>query len=84
MTYNIHEREEVILHVLFAMKANDRVVDPQEDFDVVVVLRCVSAAATLNGVIDLLGQGVKSTRYVQLGFCIGIRRRQWEKKKPKR
>lgn len=78
MTYNIHEREEVILHVLLAMKANNRVVDPQEDFDVVVVLRCISAA-TLNGVINLLGQGVKSTRYIQLCFCIGIRRRRWKK-----
>lgn len=79
VTYNIHEREEVILHVLFAMKANNRVVDPQEDFDVVVVLSSVSAAA-LNGVIDLLGHGVKSTSYIQLCFCMGFRKRRWGKK----
>lgn len=76
MTYNIHECEEVILHVLFAVKANNRVVDPQEDFDVVVVLSSVSAAAAmLNGVIELLGQGVQSSRYIQLCFCRANRRR---------
>lgn len=80
VTYNIHECEEVILHVLLAMKANNRVVDPQEDFYVVVVLPGVSALATLDSVIDLLGEGVQSPRNIQFCLCMGIRRRQRQAK----
>lgn len=68
-TYDIHECEEVILHVLLPMEANNRVVDSQKDFYVVVVLSGVSAPAMLHGVIDLLGQGVKSPGYIQLHLC---------------
>lgn len=72
-TYDVHEREEVILHVLLPMEANNRVVDSQKDFYVVVVLSGVSAPAMLRGVIDLLGQGVKSPGYIQLYLCMESR-----------
>lgn len=37
-TYYVHERENVILHVLLAVEANHRVVHSQQHLDVVVVL----------------------------------------------
>ena len=59
--------------MLLAMKANHRVVHPQQDLDVVVVLPGVSAAAAAHGLVDLLGHGVESPGYIQLGFCAEIR-----------
>lgn len=73
VTYNVHQSQEVILHMLLAMKSNNRVIHSQQDLYVVVFLSSISAAATPNSVIDLLGQRVKSPRYIQLWLCRGIR-----------
>lgn len=75
MTYDIHESEEVILHVLLAVKSNHRVINPQQDFNVVVVLPCVSAPSAPDSLVDLPGYRVESPRYIQLWFCTGIRTR---------
>lgn len=37
-TYYVHERQDVVLHVLLAVEAYDRVVHGQQHLDVVVVL----------------------------------------------
>lgn len=71
-THDVHEREEVVLHVLLSVKANHRVVDPQQDFDVVVVLSGVSAAAAAGGLVDPPGHRVQGGGYVQL--CTGRQR----------
>lgn len=73
MTYNIHESEEVILHMLLAMKPNHRVINTQQDFNVVIILSSITAATAVDCLIDLLGYRVKSTRYIQLWFCTGIK-----------
>ena len=72
VTYDVHESEEVILHVLFAVKPNHRVIDSQQDFNVVVVLSGISAAtAAEDGLVHLPGHRVQSPRDVQLWFCAG-------------
>ncbi len=72
-TYDIHESEEVILHVLLAMKSNHRVIDSQQDFNVVIVLPGISTATAADSLINLPGYRVKGPRYVQLWFCTGIK-----------
>lgn len=42
-THNVHQGEEVVLDVLFAMEADHGVVHPQQHLDVVIVLSRVSA-----------------------------------------
>lgn len=73
MTYDIHESEEVVLHVLLAMKSNHRVVNSQQNFDVVVVLTGISRETAVDGLIDLLGYRVESPGYIKLWFCTGIK-----------
>lgn len=69
VTYDIHESEEVVLHVLLSMKSNHRVVNSQQDFNVVVFLPGISAAPAADGVVDLLGYRVERPRYVEFRFC---------------
>lgn len=58
-TYDVHQSQEVVLHVLLAMEPDHRVVNPQQNFDVVVVVSGVPAAtAALDGLIDLPGHQV--------------------------
>lgn len=80
MTYNIHECEEVVLHMLLAVKSNNGVINSQQDFYVVVVLPSVSSAATPDSLIHLLGERVECRRYVKLWCCMGIRG-QWQQKR---
>lgn len=42
-THNVHEGEEVVLDVLFAMEADHGVIHPQQHLNVVVILSRVSA-----------------------------------------
>lgn len=44
-TYDVHEREDVVLHVLLAMEANHGVVHGQQHLDVVVFRLCVPPLA---------------------------------------
>lgn len=88
VTYNIHEGEEIILHMLFAMKSNHRVINPQQDLDVVVVLPGISAVtAAMDSLINLLSNRVQSPGYIQLWFCERDKTREvlrWFKWKNKR
>ena len=60
------------MHVLLAVKPYHRVVNSQQDFDVVVVLPGISAAA--DGLVDLPGDRVQSPRYIQFWFWSGNKR----------
>lgn len=73
VTYDVHEREEVVLHVLLAVKTNHRVIDSQQDFDVVVALPSITAPAPADRLIDLPGHRVERPGYVQLWVCTGSR-----------
>lgn len=44
-TYNVHEREDIVLHVLLAMKANHGIVHGQQHLDVVVIRLCLPPLA---------------------------------------
>lgn len=73
MTYDVHQGEEIVLHVLLAVKPNHRVVNSEQDFDVVVVHPGVTATTTAaaNRLIDLPGHCVKSPENIELRFCAG-------------
>lgn len=43
-THNVHQGEEVVLDMLFAMETDHRVIHSQKHLDVVIVLSRVSAA----------------------------------------
>ncbi len=45
VTYDVHQSQDVVLHMLFAMEAHDRVVHGEQHLDVVVVFLGVSAFA---------------------------------------
>lgn len=69
-THNVHERQEVVLHVLLAVESHHRVVDAQQDFDVVVVLAGVAAPPpSSRRLVDLLRQRVQGAGDLQLGLC---------------
>lgn len=59
--------------MLFAMKSNHRVINSQQDFDVVVILPSVAASTAVHSLIDLPGYRVEGPWYIQLWFCKEIK-----------
>lgn len=53
-TYNVHEREQVLLHVLLPMELDHRVVHAQQDLDVVVTVRRMPSRPAPRAVHSLL------------------------------
>lgn len=53
-TYDVHESEQVFLHVFLAVKLDHRIVDAQQHFDVVGPVQAVSACASCSCVVDAL------------------------------
>lgn len=51
-THDVHEGEEVVLNVFFAVESDDGVVHAQQHLDVVVVISRVAAAP--QGLVQLL------------------------------
>lgn len=45
VTYDVHQRQDVVLHVLFAVEAHDRIVHREQHLNVEVVFLGVSAFA---------------------------------------
>lgn len=54
-THNVHEGEQVLLHMLLPVELDHRVIHPQQDLDVVVVVGSMSAHP-LPGAVDSLLQ----------------------------
>lgn len=67
-TYYVHQSEEVILHVLFSVESNHRVVNSQQNLNVVVVFSGVAPAA-VRCLVDALADGVQGSGNVQFLFC---------------
>lgn len=55
-THNVHEGEQVILHMLLSMKAHHRVIDAKKHLDVVVIVSGVPASPGC--VVQLFGDVV--------------------------
>lgn len=58
--------------MLLAVESHHRVVDAQQDFDVVVVLAGVAPPPSSHRLVDLLRQRVESASDLELGLCMEI------------
>lgn len=59
-TYNVHEREQVLLHVFLPVELDHRVIHTQQDLDVVVVIGSMSACPA-PGAVDPFLQDAQGT-----------------------
>lgn len=70
-THDVHEGQEVVLDMFFAVESDHRVVHPQQHLDVVVVVSRVAAApqGLVELLLDVAVQGTQRSEASEEGLC---------------
>lgn len=67
-THNVHEGKKIVLHMLFPMKTDNRIIYSEEHLDVVVIIAGVSPSPGI--LVDLFSNVVKHPRHIESRLCI--------------